>query len=65
MKRYLELAPEGEHAKEVRAMLNYLSALAKAAEGTKKKGMLPDWRPKYSGLSDNRVKTGVEILLAS
>lgn len=36
LKKYLELAPDGEHAKEVRAMLNYLSALDKAAAGTKK-----------------------------
>jgi tetratricopeptide (TPR) repeat protein len=36
LKKYLELAPDGEHAKEVREMLNYLSALAKAAGGTKK-----------------------------
>ena len=31
LNKYLELAPDGEHAKEVRAMLNYLSALASAA----------------------------------
>lgn len=37
LKKYLELAPDGEHAKEVRAMLNYLSALANAAAGNTKK----------------------------
>lgn len=37
LKKYLELAPDGEHAKEVRAMLNYLSALVNAAAGKTKK----------------------------
>jgi tetratricopeptide (TPR) repeat protein len=30
LKKYLELAPDGEHAKEVREMLNYLAALGRA-----------------------------------
>jgi len=37
LKKYLELAPDGEHAKEVRATLNYLSVLANAAAGKTKK----------------------------
>lgn len=37
LKKYLELAPDGEHAKEVRATLNYLSVLANAAAGNSKK----------------------------
>jgi tetratricopeptide (TPR) repeat protein len=32
LKKYLELAPEGEHAGDVRQMLDYLAALAKRAE---------------------------------
>jgi hypothetical protein len=31
LKKYLELAPDGEHAAEVREMLNYISALTNAA----------------------------------
>jgi tetratricopeptide (TPR) repeat protein len=30
LKKYLELAPDGEHAKEVREILNYLAALGRA-----------------------------------
>jgi tetratricopeptide (TPR) repeat protein len=37
LKKYLELAPDGEHAKEAREMLNYLSALANAAATQSKK----------------------------
>jgi len=37
LQKYLELAPDGEHAKEVRATLNYLSVLANAAAGKTKK----------------------------
>jgi tetratricopeptide (TPR) repeat protein len=33
LKKYLELAPDGEHAKEVREMLNYLAALGRARAG--------------------------------
>jgi tetratricopeptide (TPR) repeat protein len=32
LQKYLELAPEGEHAREVRQMLEYLAALTKHAE---------------------------------
>jgi tetratricopeptide (TPR) repeat protein len=37
LKKYLELAPDGEHAAEVREMLNYLAALTNAAAGNAKK----------------------------
>ena len=37
LKKYLELSPDGEHANEVRQMLNYLAALGRAAAGNAKK----------------------------
>jgi len=37
LKKYLELSPDGEHANEVRQMLNYLAALERAAAGNAKK----------------------------
>jgi tetratricopeptide (TPR) repeat protein len=35
LKKYLELAPDGEHAREVRQMLDYLAALAKHVDSAK------------------------------
>ena len=37
LKKYLELAPDGGHAAEVREMLNYLAALGRATAGDTKK----------------------------
>jgi tetratricopeptide (TPR) repeat protein len=37
LKKYLELAPEGEHASEVRQMLEYLAVLAKRADSAGQK----------------------------
>jgi tetratricopeptide (TPR) repeat protein len=37
LNKYLELAPEGEHAAEVREMLKYLAAMVRATTGDTKK----------------------------
>ena len=37
LNKYLELAPDGDHAAEVREMLNYLAALGRATAGDTKK----------------------------
>jgi tetratricopeptide (TPR) repeat protein len=37
LNKYLELAPKGDHAAEVREMLNYLAALGRATAGNTKK----------------------------
>jgi hypothetical protein len=36
LKKYLELAPDGEHAREVRQMLDYLATLAALADSANK-----------------------------